>query len=51
MGKVLLEFAAASGERQYSWDNKISLAMSATELGQIFADPNQVGMRVLVGLW
>ncbi|GBF95771.1 hypothetical protein Rsub_08207 [Raphidocelis subcapitata] len=40
-GKLLLEFAASTGERSYGWDQKVSMAMSATELGQIFSDPSQ----------
>jgi len=30
------------GERQYDWNSKISLAMSVSELGQIFSEPNAV---------
>lgn len=39
-GRLLLEFAPASGPRAYDWGQKISLAMSATELGAIFAAPD-----------
>jgi hypothetical protein len=42
-GKLLLELASSTGERSYGWDQKVSLAMSASELGQIFSDPGQVG--------
>lgn len=39
---MLLEFAEAAGQRQYKWDSKIMLAMSVTELGQIFSAPTEV---------
>jgi hypothetical protein len=42
-GKMLLELAPSAGERSYNWDQKITLAMSATELGTIFAEPHKVG--------
>jgi hypothetical protein len=39
---MLLEFARAAGERVYAWDAKIAVAVSAVELGTIFADPSAV---------
>jgi hypothetical protein len=39
---MLLELAPAAGERSYNWEQKITLAMSATELGTIFAEPHKV---------
>jgi hypothetical protein len=53
-GTVLLEFAQSRGERQYDWDNKGTIALSAVECGDLlvavetgiektfFHDPNKM---------
>lgn len=38
---MLLEFASATGERTYGWDNKINVALSSTELCTILASPDE----------
>jgi hypothetical protein len=38
-GVLLLEFANSIGERQYDWQNKITFALSVTEMAQIFLMP------------
>ena len=60
-GTVLLEFAAASGERQYDWENKGVIGLSAVECGEVlealearreasfFHDPNKSGRSVAQG--
>lgn len=57
-GTVLLEFAASSGERQYDWENKGVIGLSAVECGEVlealearreasfFHDPNKSARSV-----
>jgi Whirly transcription factor len=35
-GALLLELANAYGQRQYSWDQKVTFALSVTEMSQLF---------------
>lgn len=35
-GVLLMEFANATGQRQYDWGNKIYFALSVTEMSQVF---------------
>lgn len=37
----MFELANAQGPRQYDWNNKISVALSALELAEVVTDPDK----------